>query len=215
MPRGPRIVPEEGTFHITLRGNNKRRVFRYVREYKYFLSLLERFKGKYNFFLYHYVLMINHIHLCLKISLDTDLAKLMQGLELAFFQYHHKHSGYVGHIWQGKYFSRHIHDDSYLLTSSLYIERNPVDACIVDDPADYRWSSYRYYAFGEDNPLIDPNPFYPELGKDVFARRRVYKKLMDDSIKLSKDRKLSAHSLQIIENKKLAWRGPVPKRKAP
>ena len=195
MPRGPRIVPEEGTFHITLRGNNKRRVFRYVREYKYFLSLLERYKRKHKFLLYHYVLMINHIHLCLKTSVDTNLAKLMQGLELAFFHYKNKRSGYVGHLFQGKFYSKHIHDDAYLLTSSLYIERNPVDACIVEDPADYRWTSYRYYAYGEDNSLIDTNPFYFELSKNEHERRQIYRKLMEESIKYSKERKLSCHML--------------------
>lgn len=38
-------------------------------------------------------------------------------------------------------------NDTYLLRLSCYIHRNPVRAGIVDRLADYRWSSYQFYAY--------------------------------------------------------------------
>ena len=67
-----------------------------------------------------------------------------------------------------------IGDDSYLLECGCYIERNPVKAGIVKDPADYPWTSYRTYAYGEENSIIDLNPAYLALSDDIEVRRKAY-----------------------------------------
>ncbi len=45
-----------------------------------------------------------------------------------------------------------VQNDAYLLQLSYYIHRNPVRAGIVKRLADYRWSSYRVYAYGRKTP---------------------------------------------------------------
>jgi len=182
MPRGARLIEENGTYHITSRGNNKRRLFRWRHEFKSFKRLMLFYKNKYNILIYHYVVMVNHIHLCIKATKDADISKFMQGLQLAYFNYHNKRTGYVGHLFQGRFFSNIIAHDNYLLASSLYIERNPVMAGSVKNPEDYQWSSYRHYAFGEKDPLIDTNPFYYDLGKTDEKRQKYYRELMYNSI---------------------------------
>jgi len=52
----------------------------------------------------------------------------------------------------------------------------------VKNPEDYQWSSYRHYAFGEKDPLIDTNPFYYDLGKTDEKRQKYYRELMYNSI---------------------------------
>ena len=88
MPRGPRLIPSCGTFHIMMRGNNKRCIFRRDCEYYYFKELLFKYKKKFEFLLYHYALMKNHIHLALKAAQNTDISKMMQGLQLSYNHYH-------------------------------------------------------------------------------------------------------------------------------
>ena len=166
MTKKPRILTNEYPYHITLRGNNKQRTFSRNADYKYFLRLLSRYKEKYRFSLYHYVLMPNHLHLLLHLAEQVNIPKLMQGLTLSYFQYKNKRTGYCGHFWQGRYASKIIDTDRYLISAGLYIERNPVKAQIVALPEDYKWSSYRSYAYGENNPLIDTNPYYQNLGKN-------------------------------------------------
>ena len=44
-------------------------------------------------------------------------------------------------------------------------------------PEQYPYSSYAYYAFGKDDPLLDKDPCYETLGKDDLQIRNEYRKL--------------------------------------
>lgn len=189
MPRGPRTMPDCGVFHIMIRGNNKKCIFRRACEFRYFKKLLTRYKKKFVFLLYHYALMKNHIHLCLKATEKTNISKMMQGLQLAYNHYQRKKRNYVGHLWQGRFKSRIVENDEYLFTLGLYIEKNPVETKVVENPIDYPWSSYRYYALGEKDPIVDPNPLYEKLGKTPEERQRRYRDLMEIKMKESVNNK--------------------------
>lgn len=182
MPRGPRIAPKYSTFHIMNRGNNKHHIFRRDCEYNYFKKLLLRYKKKYQFLLYHYSVMKNHFHLALFATGKTDIAKLMHGLQLSYTHYQKKRRQYVGYLWQGRFVSRIIEDDKYLLTAGIYIEQNPVEAGITELPEQYKWSSYKHYAFGEKDPLIDTNPLYFDLGATEKERQMAYRQIMAATI---------------------------------
>lgn len=52
------------------------------------------------------------------------------------------------HFWQDRHKNIIISKDDYLLACDSCVELNPVKAKIVDDPKDYRWSSYAVYAYG-------------------------------------------------------------------
>jgi putative transposase len=52
-----------------------------------------------------------------------------------------------------------------------------VRAGLVRSPKDYAWSSYRHYAFGETNRLIDDEPEYLALGHNPAQRRLAYRQL--------------------------------------
>ena len=47
---------------------------------------------------------------------------------------------------------------NYLLACQRYIELNPVRARMVDQPVDYRWSSYPCHAHGVTDTLLTPHP---------------------------------------------------------
>jgi hypothetical protein len=48
---------------------------------------------------------------------------------------------------------------------------------MVDDPAHYRWSSYRHNALGQANRYLVPHPLYLELGRDDKTRQAAYRSL--------------------------------------
>ena len=48
---------------------------------------------------------------------------------------------------------------------------------MVDDPADYRWSSYRSNGLGEANTLLTPHPEYQGLGRSLKKRTAAYRAL--------------------------------------
>jgi putative transposase len=187
MPRTSRTLPEECFLHVFTRGNNKRYIFRKEKDFKIYLKLLREYKKRYNLIIYHYVLMVNHIHLLCKKSPETDLAKMMQGLGLSYSNSYRKRYKFVGHFWQGRYKNKLIEKDSYLLNCGLYIEKNPVESNIVKLPEEYPWTSYRAYAFGEKNNIIDINPLFETLGKNEEERRKTYRELMKMYIENSKE----------------------------
>ena len=49
----------------------------------------------------------------------------------------------------------------------------------VVHPRDYRWCSYRYYAYGAADPLITPSPSYRALGMTTADRQRAYREMVD------------------------------------
>ena len=53
---------------------------------------------------------------------------------------------------------------------------NPVRGCIVKDPAEYRWSSYRYKSGLDSNLLLlDRDPLYLDFGVNDEERQRKYR----------------------------------------
>jgi len=58
-----------------------------------------------------------------------------------------------------------------------YIELNPVRACMVNLPGDYRWSSYCHNAGFKQIGVISCHPIYLALGKTASERREAYMSL--------------------------------------
>jgi len=175
MPRTARILPDTGLFHIITRGNNRQIVFHDDNDFTAYIDLLKKYKGRFPFYLYHFVLMNNHIHLILETKEDSNLSKIMQGLNLSYVYYYRKRYGYIGHFWQDRFKSLLIEKDRYLLECGKYIEMNPVRAKIVTKPEDYKWSSYKVYAYGMQSSLININPIYIGLGNTPEQRQENYR----------------------------------------
>lgn len=178
MARLPRISYDSGLFHVTCRGNNKQAVFRDVNDYRKFLSILKKYKDKFKFKLYSFALMITHLHLVIETTDDISISKIMQAINLSYSFYFRKKYNYVGHVWQGRFHSSPIGKESYLLRCLRYIDTNPVKEGLVIDPADYKWGSYRSYAFGEKNNLIDIHRIYETLGNSRKTRQTAYRKFV-------------------------------------
>jgi putative transposase len=53
-----------------------------------------------------------------------------------------------------------IEVERYLLSCGRYIERNPLEAALVEAAWDYPWSSYPHYAHGAPDSLLAANPWY-------------------------------------------------------
>jgi putative transposase len=68
MPRQPRIQDEYMIHHVVARGNRKEKVFHSDGDYIRYLQLLERYRDRYNFHLFSYCLMDNHVHLLVQQS---------------------------------------------------------------------------------------------------------------------------------------------------
>jgi len=153
MPRTARIAPKEFVYHVLTRGNNRQAVFKDEDDFLTYLDLLLHYKRKYDFKLYHYVLMTNHVHLILEPSEGGgDLFEIMKGINLSYAWYFKRKNNHSGHFWQDRYKSIIISRDEYLLACGSYVELNPIRAGIVKDPKDYKWSSYQSAGLWGERP---------------------------------------------------------------
>jgi hypothetical protein len=68
---------------------------------------------------------------------------MMQCLGRQYVRYFNGCYGRSGTLWEGRYKSCLVQAEDYLLQLYRYIELNPVRANMIEDPADYHWSSYQ------------------------------------------------------------------------
>ena len=66
MPRTARIAFPSMVYHIISRGNNREWVFDEAKDFEKYLEICRRYKERFEFKLYHWVLMGNHVHLVLE-----------------------------------------------------------------------------------------------------------------------------------------------------
>ncbi len=144
MPRQAREKGEFSTYHIIQRGNDRKEIFLSYHDKNRFIETLVKMKNKYNFIIYAYCLMDNHIHLLINDN-GNDISKLMKSINVSYVLYFNRKYKRCGHFFQNRFISELITDDTYLLEVSKYIHNNPVKASIVQRPEDYRWSSYGDY----------------------------------------------------------------------
>jgi hypothetical protein len=77
-----------------------------------------------------------------------DLSEFMKGLLQRFTSWFNRMNGRKGTLWEDRFKSVIVEDGTASRTMAAYIDLNPVRAGMVDDPADYRWSSYGEAAAG-------------------------------------------------------------------
>ena len=174
----PRIINATGTYHVYARGNNKSQLFKEQEDYYTYLRLLLLTKIKYNILIYHYCLMPNHIHLVLRLQGEKNLSKMMWQLQFQYAKYFVKKYAFSGHVWEKRFQNKSVETDGYLLGVGSYVELNPIRAVLVQKPEDWVYSSYRYYAFGEADLIVDTNLLYPRLGKTPEERQTRYRDLV-------------------------------------
>ncbi|MEW6066811.1 MAG: transposase [Nitrospirota bacterium] len=124
MPRTARIAPNEHVYHILTRGNNRQDIFKDKKDYKKYMEILQKYREKYKFMLYHYALMRNHVHLVLETTQKGGtLSEIMKGINLSYAQYCKGKYKHIGHFWQDRYKSIIISKDNYLLACGSYVAK--------------------------------------------------------------------------------------------
>ncbi len=180
MPRVGRIVPKDGALHIMCRGNNKQSILSQDQDkYKYY-SLLEKYKEENQLDILHYCLMNNHVHLIVWLNFQSRISRFMKQVNLSYFFYYKCKYGYCGHMWQDRFKSNIIDTDIYLLQCGKYIELNPLRAGLVTSPEMYPFSSYNFYANGNHDNVLSPNPLYIELSSCPEIRKKHFRKFVLD-----------------------------------
>ncbi len=157
MPRLARVVLPGYPHHISQRGNRRQRVFFNVGDYAHYLQLIAQSCLKAQTECLAYCLMPNHVHLVLT-------PKNESGLRIALSEAHRQYTrginfwyGWPGHLWQERFHSVPM-NEAYLAAAVRYIELNPVRARLVNQAAEWKWSSVRAHLTGTDDLFVRVEP---------------------------------------------------------
>lgn len=163
--RASREKAPKNLYHIIMRGINYQDIFIDYQDKTKFIKELSNTKDKYNYLLYAYVIMPNHVHLVIQ-DKENVLSKAMQSLLVRYSAYINQKYNRVGHLFQNRFKSKVIDNEEYLKTVIRYIHYNPEKARL--DKVDlYQWSSYKNYTRIDliNNSLVDVRPVLKMFGK--------------------------------------------------
>jgi putative transposase len=156
MPRLARVVIPNVPHHVTQRGNRREDVFFSDDDRGQYFRLLDRYSRRYGLDIQAYCLMSNHVHLVVVPRTAASLAATLKPLHTRYTQYVNESQGLTGRLWQGRFHSCPL-GESHLYNAVRYVERNPVQAGIVQVADEYRWSSAAGHAGRSfDGLLSDP-----------------------------------------------------------
>jgi hypothetical protein len=126
--------------------------------------------------------MTNHFHLVIRTP-EGNLVYGMKWLQSTFANRYHHYRKVHGKLFQGRYKSLIVEEDSYLGGLLHYVHLNPVRAEMMDvaDLRDYRWSSFWYLHYPSKRPdFMDVSGCLEAAGglSDTSAGRKKYREYL-------------------------------------
>ena len=152
MPRRIR-VEEVGYYHIINRGVERRDIFLCDDDKDKFIEIVDESASLYYFVIHSYCLMDNHYHLLLETK-KKNLSLLMRQVNSKYSIYFNKKYNRVGPLWQGRFKSWYVYNESYLFSLIKYIESNPVTASITEKIGRFRFSSSHFLNLSAGNVRV-------------------------------------------------------------
>ena len=145
MPRTAREKSPDAMYHVMSRSISELDLFRNAEDKERYMSTVKHYKEKYDIKIYAYCLMDNHSHLLID-SNGADISKVMQGINLSYARYYNTKYKRHGHLFQDRFKSKVIGNNSYFVRLSAYIHNNPYSMDEYKNSIElYRYSSLGIY----------------------------------------------------------------------
>lgn len=165
MPRLARKKSNSGIYHIILRGINRQQIFEDNADMQRFIETLLRYKEQSGYVIYAYCLMGNHVHILLKEGKE-DLTLMLKRIAGSYVYWYNWKYHRIGHLFQDRFKSEPVENDSYFLTVLRYIHQNPVKAGLCRKAEKYAYSSINEYL--TEPKLVDTDFVFSMVTKEQF-----------------------------------------------
>ncbi len=146
-----------------------------------------------------YCVMSNHVHMIVRYkNKSTSLSNFMRVGHTRFGQVYNKINNRQGPVAYDRPKTPLIQEQMWnVMRVHFYVEANPLRAGMVKDLKLYKYSSYRFYAWGiedEYSKELKVPEWYMGLGTTAKARQSRYRSLFDQYLKESvgRERKFTA-----------------------
>jgi putative transposase len=183
MARLARVVVPGLPYHVTQRGNGRRRVFFADSDYAAYRDWLAESAHEARVSVWAWCLMPNHVHLILVPQAEDGLRRALARVHRRYAGLIHARRRRTGHFWQGRYGAVAM-DEDHLAAAYRYVNLNPVRARLVKRAEDWPWSSARALLGLAEDGLTDLAPARQrfsrfadllEAGEDKAAAARLRK----------------------------------------
>lgn len=149
MPTGLRRYQETGDLHfLTFSCVRHRPLLGEAEARDVFVDLLEKTRELYRMGVHGYVVMPDHVHLLVTEPDEAPLSLAVQILKQRFSKTRTEE-----HVWEPRYYDFNVRTDAMRIQKLRYIHRNPVKRGLVAEPDQWRWSSFRAYAYLDAGPV--------------------------------------------------------------
>lgn len=140
-----------------------------------------------------FCLMPNHYHLLLSPKIEKGISRFMKKLNMGYARYFNEKYKRAGALFEGRYKSILVANESHFLHLPNYIHFNPLDLITpewrenkihnyqksIDFLENYRWSSFLDYTGNKNFPSVISKTFL----LDVFGGESGYKKYTSEWLK--------------------------------
>jgi putative transposase len=179
VPRPLRIDIPDGIHHVAALAVDKEVVFREPADRRRLFVQLEEIVQCYEWSCSAYCLMGTHFHLIVH-TLQANLSRGIQHLCGSYAQWFNWKYGRRGHLFGRRFASAHIVTDSHLLEAHRYVACNPVRAGLCNEPARWRWGSYRAISGLEPAPaFLDTDRVLSLFGLRRAAAQSAFRAFID------------------------------------
>jgi putative transposase len=214
MPRLARKKTEDAIFHVMARSISEVNLFKNDSDKLRYLALIKKYQKLYNFKVYGYCLMDNHVHLLIDAN-GADISRIMHSVNFSYAQYFNKIHKRHGHLFQDRFKSKMVTDETYLWALSAYIHNNPTDINdYADCPEMYAFSSLSIYLGLRQDPyeLIEDGFVMSMFGNDPKAAREKYIKLVytSNDVKFKDDIEFVGEPTEYRSERKILVRSMRP-----
>ena len=161
MPSGLRRIQGGGDWHfITCSCYHRLPFLGSAAHRDLFLKILEQVRQKYDCAVFGYVVMPEHFHLLVTEPRIKTLWVMMQVLKQRVSRQRRRRQGrsvqtipsevdIAPAFWLPRYYDFNVYSREKRIEKLRYMHRNPVKRGLVASPEEWRWSSYRFYRWGE------------------------------------------------------------------
>ena len=177
MARPPRLHYPGAIYHVMGRGVGGMALFTSDEEYLEFLAVLEDVARKTGCHVLAYCPLGNHFHLLMEVG-DVPISNIMSRVMTRYAKRFNKARNRKGHVFQARFLSKMVCEESYFVQCLRYIHRNPLEAGVAETLEDWPWSSHRQFVGRIRSTLLDLNRALAHLATDPGDALRRYRRLM-------------------------------------
>ena len=177
-----RFPIENGLFHVTNRGVDRRDIVLDDNDRETWLRLLDRNATRCGWRVFAFALLDNHFHLYLRTpqgNLSTGMRDFESGYATVFNRRHDRE----GHLFQSRFHAVIVENDGHCWELTRYVHLNSFRAGLTKDPFQDRWNSYRHYLNPDQRrQWLDWRTVLAEFGGTESRARLAYKRFLEAGI---------------------------------